>query len=131
MRFIFTLLLLGAFSLLGASTVEARQRVTFNVNLKPQLEDSTFIPGRDQLQLVGNLQPINTARPYFLTDTEPIDSVYSVTINFPGRFRNQTLIYNFEMTINYFKQTESLERRLLLRTGEVELDALYFNAFAW
>ena len=131
MRTILTLLLLGACSLLGSSTAEARQQVTFNVNLKPQLEDSVFIPGRDQLQLVGNLQPINTARPYLLTDTEPIDSVYSVTINFPGRFRNQTLVYNFEMTVNYIKQTESLERRLLLRTGEVELDALYFNAFAW
>lgn len=131
MRFIFTLLLLGAFSLIGSSTIEARQQVTFNVNLKPQLEDSIFVPGRDQLQLVGNLQPINTARPYFLTDTEPIDSVYSITINFPGRFRNQTLVYNFEMMVNYIKQTESLERRLLLRSGEVELDALYFNAFAW
>ncbi|MFV1884475.1 MAG: hypothetical protein ACMZ7B_08310 [Balneola sp.] len=131
MRTIFTLLLLGVFSLFGSSTIEARQQVTFNVNLKPQLEDSIFVPGRDQLQLVGNLQPINTARPYFLTDTEPIDSVYSVTITFPGRFRNQTLIYNFEMTVNYIKQKESLERRLLLRTGEVELDALYFNAFAW
>lgn len=131
MRLTSTLLFLVAFLLVGSSTIEARQQVTFNVNLKPQLEDSIFIPGRDQLQLVGNLQPINTARPYFLTDTEPIDSVYSVTINFPGRFRNQTLVYNFEMTVNYIKQTESLERRLLLRTGEVELDALYFNAFAW
>ncbi|MBO6524751.1 MAG: hypothetical protein JJ971_13050 [Balneolaceae bacterium] len=109
----------------------ARQEVTFNINLKPQLEDSVFIPGRDQIRLVGSLQPINTARPYYLTDTEPIDSVYSVTINFPTRFRNQTLVYNFEMTINYRKLTEDLERQVLLRQGEVELDALYFNAFAW
>lgn len=114
-----------------SSDIYARQQVTFNVNLKPQLEDSIFIPGRDQLQLVGDLQPINTARPYFLTDSEPIDSVYSVTINFPGRFRNRTLTYNFEMTINYIKQTEDLERQLLLQLGEIELDALYFNAFAW
>ncbi len=117
--------------LVFATDAFARQEVTFNVNLKPQLEDSIFVPGRDQLKLVGSLQPINTARPYFLTDTEPIDSVYSVTINFPSRFRNQTLVYNFEMTVNYRKLTEDLERQLLLRQGEVELDALYFNAFAW
>ena len=115
------------------SSVEAlaRQQVTFNIDIKPQLEDSIFIPGRDQLRIVGNLQPINTARPYFLSDEEPIDSVYSVTINFPQRFRNQTLIYNYEMTINYVKQTEDLERQLLLRQGDVELPPLFFNAFAW
>ncbi len=118
-------------TLIFSTDAFARQEVTFNVNLKPQLEDSVFIPGRDQLKLVGSLQPINTARPYFLTDEEPIDSVYSVTINFPARFRNQTLVYNFEMTVNYRKLTEDLERQVLLRQGEVELDALYFNAFAW
>ncbi len=107
------------------------QKVTFNVNLKPQLEDSTFIPGRDQLTVVGSFQPINLPTPYYLTDQEPIDSVYSVTIDFSPRYRNQTLIYNFEMMVNYRKLTENLERQLLIRQGEVSLDALYFNAFAW
>ncbi len=107
------------------------QKVTFNVNLKPQLEDSTFIPGRDQLRVIGSAQPISLATPYYLTDQEPIDSVYSVTINFSPRYRNQTIVYNFEMTANYRKITEELERQLLIRQGEVELDPLYFNAFAW
>lgn len=118
---------------IACSSLEAfaRQQVTFNVNIKPQLKDSVFIPGRDQLRLVGNFQPINTARPYLLSDEEPIDSVYSVTINFPRRFRNQTLVYNYEMTINYVKRTEDLERELMLRQGDVELPPLFFNAFAW
>lgn len=110
---------------------EARQSVTFNVNMKPQLEDSTFVPGRDQLQLVGNVAPINSLRPFYLIDTEPIDSIYSVTINFSPRFRNQTITYNFEMTANYRKYTEVMERNLRLINNEVSLDALYFNAFAW
>ncbi len=131
MKYLPTFILLVFTFSLTSSEIHARQQVTFNVNLKPQLEDSIFIPGRDQLQLVGDFQPINTARPYFLTDTEPVDSVYSVTINFPGRFRNRTLTYNFEMTINFIKQTEDLERQLQLPVGEMSLDALYFNAFAW
>ncbi len=116
---------------LGSDRAEARQSVTFNVNMKPQLEDSTFVPGRDQLQIVGNVPPINSLRPYYLIDTEPIDSVYSVTINFSSRFRNQTISYNFEMTANYRKYTEVMERNVRLLHNEVSLDALYFNAFAW
>ncbi|RNC85717.1 MAG: hypothetical protein ED557_02790 [Balneola sp.] len=117
--------------LLSSNQAEARQSVTFNVNMKPQLEDSTFVPGRDQLQIVGNIPPINSLRPYYLIDSEPIDSVYSVTINFPARFRNQTISYNFEMTANYRKYTEVMERNVRLLYNEVSLDALYFNAFAW
>ncbi len=122
------LLLILSFSYKPA---EARQSVTFNVNMKPQLEDSSFVPGRDQLQIVGNVPPINSLRPYYLIDSEPIDSVYSVTINFPSRFRNQTISYNFEMTANYRKYTEVMERSVRLLYNEVSLDALYFNAFAW
>lgn len=129
MRVLSFLILVG--TLLLSSNIAFAQKVTFNVNLKPQLEDSTFIPGRDQLKVVGSFQPINLATPYYLTDQEPIDSVYSVTINFSPRYRNQTLIYNFEMMVNYRKLTENLERQLLIRQGDVSLDALYFNAFAW
>lgn len=129
MKIIQFFILVGAFFITSNSVFA--QKVTFNVNLKPQLEDSTFIPGRDQLKVVGSVQPINLATPYYLTDQEPIDSVYSVTINFSPRFRNQTVTYNFEMTVNYRKLTETLERELLLRQGEVSIDPLYFNAFAW
>ncbi len=107
------------------------QKVTFNVNLKPQLEDSIFVPGRDNLRIVGNVAPINTATPIYLIDSEPIDSIYSVTINFSPRYRNQTIPYNFEMTVNYRKFKESLERRVALIYGETSLDPLYFDSFAW
>lgn len=122
-------ILVGA--LLLTSNLVFAQSVTFNVNMKPQLEDSTFVPGRDKLKLIGSVAPINTASPYYLSDQEPIDSVYSVTINFSPRYRNQTITYNFEMNVNYRKLTENLQRQLLLRQGEVSLDPLYFNAFAW
>ena len=109
----------------------AQSEITFNVNLKPQLVDSVFIPGRDQLKIVGDLNPINRLTPYYLVDEEPIDSIYTITIRFSSRFRNQILTYNYEMISNGIKYTEVLPRSLQLQDREVELDALYFNAFAW
>jgi len=117
--------------LVSSSSVFAQTSITFNVNLKPQLEDSTFVPGRDQLKIVGDLYPINTPNPYYLVDAEPIDSVYSITIRFSSRFRGQTLTYNFEMMSNFVRMTEVMPRGVQLQGREVELDALYFNAFAW
>lgn len=101
------------------------------MNLKPQLEDSSFIPGRDNLKIVGDLYPIITPNPYYLVDEEPIDSIYSITIRFSSRFRNQMLTYNFEMMANYIRTVEVLPRSIQLQSREVELDPLYFNAFAW
>ncbi|MGB0346730.1 MAG: hypothetical protein ACPGGA_04545 [Balneolaceae bacterium] len=123
---VITLLLVGSSSIINAQT-----SITFNVNLKPQLEDSSFIPGRDNLKIVGDLYPINTPNPYYLVDEEPIDSIYSITIRFSSRFRNQMLTYNFEMMANYIRTVEVLPRSIQLQSREVELDPLYFNAFAW
>lgn len=121
------LVLMGIFSV----SMYAQSKITFNINLKPQLEDSTFVPGRDNVQLTGSIYPLTSANPTYLIDSEPIDSIYSVTISFPNRVRNQTLTYNFEMLIDYQKRKESLPRNLLISLSEVELDALYFDAFAW
>ena len=125
-------LLFTAFIIVGLTlTVNAQTSITFNVNLKPQLEDSTFIPGRDQIKITGDLYPINTPNPYYLIDEEPIDSVYSITIRFSSRFRNQMLNYNFEMMANYIREVEVLPRSIQLQSREVDLDPIYFNAFAW
>ncbi|MBO6792466.1 MAG: hypothetical protein JJ895_01055 [Balneolaceae bacterium] len=113
------------------SEINAQTSITFNVNLKPQLEDSTFVPGRDQIKIIGDKYPIDTPNPYYLVDEAPKDSIYSVTIRFSSRFRGQMLNYNFEMTSNYTKLTEVLPRSVQLQGREVELDPLYFNAFAW
>lgn len=121
--------------LLSSGSIFAQSEVTFNVNMLPHLKDSAFVPGRDQLKIVGNLYPIDLNRVYLLEDTEPVDSVYSITIDFSTRYRGKTLKYNFEMVINEERQPrvlkEVMERTLLLRPGEVSLDPLYFNAFAW
>lgn len=124
-------LFLLALFILSGNYLQAQTSITFNVNLKPQLEDSTFVPGRDQIKIVGDLYPIDTPNPYYLVDEAPKDSIYSITIRFSSRFRNQMLNYNFEMTSNYVQLTEVLTRSVQLQGREVELDPLYFNAFAW
>lgn len=131
MKFKFLLTSLLLISIFTSGSLIAQSSVTFNVNLKPQLEDSTFVPGRDKLEIIGDIRPLSMLRAFQLTDTEPIDSVYSVTLNFSTRFKRQTLTYNFIMTANDVKLTEVLERNLTLQNREVSLDALYFNAFAW
>lgn len=131
MKFKFLLTSLFLISIFTSGSLIAQSSVTFNVNLKPQLEDSTFVPGRDKLEIIGDIRPLSMLRAFQLTDTEPIDSVYSVTLNFSTRFNRQTLTYNFIMTANDVKLTEVLERNLTLQNREVSLDALYFNAFAW
>lgn len=131
MKFKFLLTSLFLISILTSDSLIAQSSVTFNVNLKPQLEDSTFVPGRDKLEIIGDIRPLSMLRAFQLTDTEPVDSVYSVTLNFSTRFNRQTLTYNFIMTANDVKLTEVLERNLTLQNREVSLDALYFNAFAW
>lgn len=103
--------------------------ITFNVNLKPHLKDSTFIPSRDNIKIVGDLYPINTPNPYYLIDEEPVDSIYSVTIPFSPRLRNNMLRYNFEMMINSIKE-ETMPRAIQLQNRNVDLDPIYFNAFA-
>lgn len=131
MKFKFLLTSLFLVSVLTSGSVIAQSSVTFNVNLKPQLEDSSFVPGRDMLEIIGDIRPLSMLRTFRLTDTEPVDSVYSVTLNFSTRFNRQMLTYNFIMTANSVKLTEVLERNLTLQNREVSLDALYFNAFAW
>ena len=125
---LFTLL----FIVLFTTDTYAQSKITFNLNLKPQLEDSTFIPQTDIVEIIGDLSPLGRNRRLRLRDLEPVDSVYTVEIDFPRRFRNSTLTFNYIITTQLngvFR--ESLPRTLALRPGQVELEAFYFNAFAW
>ncbi len=120
------LLLLGM-----ADIVYAQSKVTFNLNLKPMLEDSTFIPGRDMAEVTGNLYPLGRNRNVRLYDLEPVDSVYTAEITFPRSVMGRQLEWNFVLTLNQNTRREDMPRRLGLRSGDVELDPFYFNAFAW
>lgn len=113
----------------GLSSAQAQSTVIFNVNLQPSLKDSAFVPGRDIIQVKGNIYPLST-RPVQLTDADS-DSIYTAEIRFTSRYVGEQLEYNFEIVKPNETETERMSRKLNLRSGETELPALYFNAFAW
>ena len=121
--FLFTL-----FFTLGAQA----QTVIFNVNLKPNLEDSMFVPNQDKMVIIGNFYPLGLNRSVQMFDEAPIDSIYTAEIRFGSRYQGQVLEYNFQIVDeNGNKNTESMVRKITLSAGETEIPPLYFNAFAW
>lgn len=111
--------------------VRAQNEVTFKVNLKPQLKDSVFIPGRDQIYLQGNVFPLTPSKKIYLKDLAPVDSVFETSVNFPSTATGKRLQYNYTITTPDEEKTEEMSRYLKLGSGDRELDALYFNSFAW
>lgn len=116
--------------LLISTKISAQHTITFNINLKPQLVDSIFVPDRDQILLAGNTYPLRLNRPMIMRDLEPIDSVYTVEVMFNQNQLNNLIEYNFILKINSESLQEDIPRRLKIR-GDETLDALYFNSFAW
>lgn len=121
---IFVLLVLSA-------TISAQTKVFFNLDMKRALQDSLFIPATDKVKLVGNLQPLSGFRTIFLTDTAPIDSVFTVEIDFSRRLEDQTLTYNFVLQLEKETLEEQGTRTIKLRGKEIELPPIQFGAFAW
>ncbi len=105
--------------------------ITFNVNLQPQLKDSIFIPGRDRLIVTGNQYPFNQPDTKLTDTSTPKDSVYTVTLKFFRRDFNKTFNYSFVMYIDGEPIRESMVRQINVRPEDQDLDALYFDAFAW
>lgn len=124
------ILLLVTLFCCSALAVQAQTSVTFNLNLQQMLEDSVFVPGRDRVQITGNFYPLGPNKFMQMHDKAPVDSVYTVEINFSGRFDNQELIYNFEIITPEEKYTEDTPRLLRLQGREIEIPPLYFNSFA-
>lgn len=112
----------------------AQSKITFQLNLKPQIQDSTFIPSRDQVQIIGSFRPLQFNMPLELTDTNR-DSIYTITLDFGMASLNQNLNFNYQLVLNKDMDRnvlkESMPRTFILRQGEFKLDPLYFDSFAW
>ncbi|MDR8390851.1 hypothetical protein NC796_06870 [Aliifodinibius sp. S!AR15-10] len=119
--------------LLLADAVQAfgQSKITFRVNLTPQLEDSVFVPGRDQIYIQGNLYPLNRSQKNYLQDIAPADSIYETTVDFGATTRGDQLNYNYIIVTPEKVKREHVPRTLKLQSREQELDVLYFDSFAW
>lgn len=128
MKRIFQIILFSAIFTVAAT---AQTKVTFNVNLQPMLKDSSFVPKQEFLEVTGNLHPFTRTTRFEMKDLAPIDSVYSITLEFPRRYNGQTLTFNFVIRSLINKEmTEFMERTLILTSEAIELPALYFNSFS-
>lgn len=125
------LTILIAFILTPLYFAEAQSKVTFKVNLEPMLKDSTFVPGRDQIQLVGEFFPLGKNRALPMDEGNEIDSIYTTVIRFSSRYAGKELEYNFQIVTPSEIKKEKLPRKIDLRKREIETPPLYFNAFAW
>lgn len=109
----------------------AQSKVTFKVNLIPQLKDSVFVPGRDQIYLTGNVYPLINSQKIYLEDVAPADSIFEATVKFPYRTRGERLQYRFIIKTPEKEIKEHRLRNIQIQSTDIELDALYFNSFAW
>ena len=120
------------FTAIGITELQAQTTVTFNLNLKPMLEDSVVVPGRgDVVQVTGNLYPLDGRVPVRMRDREPIDSVYTAEVKFPRSVQGRTLQYSYVLDTEEETIKESMYRQLRLRGGDIETDPLYFDSHAW
>ena len=119
--------------LFGTGSVFAQSKVTFKVNLKPLLKDSTVVPKRDDIYLKGNVFPLSSTKKVYMEDTAPVDSIYQVTVDFPYSAMGKQLDYNF-FIYNPDKDKlikEHRSRQLKLQKGDRELKAIYFDSYVW
>lgn len=121
---IFTLLILSI-------SASAQTKVFFNLDMRRALQDSLFIPPIDKVKLVGNIQPLNGYTSIYLNDTDPVDSIYTVEIDFPRRYEGETLTYNFVLQFQRKTMEEEGTRSIKITGKEIELPPIQFGAFAW
>ncbi len=122
-----------AFAVSLTAFSQAQTTVTFNVDMKYALDNGLFNTVTDKIYLKGDISPLgeNQAQYLELTDTAPIDSVYSVAVVFPAIYTTDLLTYNF--VIERLLSTEHEERkRELTLSGQPEvLPEIKFNSFDW
>ncbi|HAH50868.1 MAG TPA: hypothetical protein DCL80_06205, partial [Balneola sp.] len=90
-------ILMMAFAVSLTAFSQAQTTVTFNVDMKYALDNGLFNTVTDKIYLKGDISPLgeNQAQYLELTDTAPIDSVYSVAVVFPAIYTTDLLTYNF------------------------------------
>jgi len=128
---ILSVVLFTALLVVFCPTTKAQVSVTFKVNLQPQLKDSIFVPGRDQAYLKGNVFPLTNTKKVYLRDKAPTDSVYEAIVDFPSSAAGKKLQFGYFIQTPDKVMKEQMPRYIELRKGKRELDALYFDTFAW
>lgn len=107
--------------------VNAQTTIVFNVDLSAVMNDSTFIPGEDEIQIKGDLYPLTPSMPVKMQDEAPIDSIYTVELRFPSQYDGKKLNFNFEIAKKRRIIKEQVTRTLFLNGEKIELQTLGFD----
>ena len=130
-RLTLSLLTICLVSIVSPHVGAAQTTVVFRVDLRPQLKDSLFVPGRgDRVELAADYYPLGRDRNRPMADTEPADSIYTAEVTFRRRLDGQTLTYNFVLKTANGTLTEQKKRLVPLNGGKIILDPIRFNAYA-
>ncbi|MEO9887858.1 MAG: hypothetical protein ABJR05_05565 [Balneola sp.] len=126
-------ILLFAFAFSFSALSYAQTNVTFNIDMKYALQNGLFNEFTNNIYIKGNISPLSESSAGYIemTDTAPVDSIYSVVVEFPAIYDGELLEYNF--VIKRLLSTEHEERkREITLSGEVEdLPDIKFNSFDW
>lgn len=122
-----------AFAFSFTAVSQAQTTVTFNLDMKYALQNGLFNDLTNDLFIKGNISPLSESSAGFLemTDTAPVDSIYSVVVEFPAAFDNDLLEYNFVIKRVLTTENEDRKRELTLSGGEEDLPAIKFNSYDW
>ncbi|MEX0845423.1 MAG: hypothetical protein WD022_09070 [Balneolaceae bacterium] len=121
--------LLSFFLFIPALILHAQTTVTFNIDLKAMMKDSTFIPGQDFIQVTGSLYPLGNRRAVRLKDEEPVDSVFTAEVEFSRRNNDENLKFNFEIVKPDELISEKGRRTITLTGQNIIIPPVGFNSF--
>jgi hypothetical protein len=126
-------ILLFAFVFSFSALSYAQTNVTFNLDMKYALENGLFNDFTNNLYLKGNISPLGENFGSFIemTDTAPVDSIYSVVVEFPAIYDNELLEYNFVIKRLLSTENEDKKRELTLSGDTEDLPAIKFNSYDW
>jgi len=126
-------ILIFAFVFSFSALSYAQTNVTFNIDMKYALENGLFNDFTNNIYLKGNISPLgeNLGSYIEMTDTAPVDSIYSVVVEFPAMYDNELLEYNFVIKRLLSSEHEDKKRELTLSGEAEDLPAIKFNAYDW
>ncbi|MBP3191911.1 hypothetical protein [Natronogracilivirga saccharolytica] len=112
-------------------TVSAQTEITFQVNMQNHIDEGVFDPENHAVELTGDLGPLRISGSKALLPSESDSTIYKKEVAFPAHSVGRELQYRFQLNLNGRVEKEDNPRLLRIPDEDEELDALFFNSYAW
>lgn len=129
MRWLFFLCLFVFLFVIKPLNTSAQTTVTFRIDMRVQMKDSTFISGDHSIELKGNLIPFSDIHTISLHNASS-DSIFATTVRFPSLVNEEILKYKYIIRTEDEIIKERRFRLLPLKGQEETLPIAGFNNFA-